>query len=106
MFGFALNTVSFQKERAMIGADSQDSTSPANPSATNFWRAAAPVAMLVFISPVLTELLAGIVTISRLWLLIPEMAVYGGAALMIREVTRRQGRGWGTILLLGVAFAV
>jgi hypothetical protein len=46
------------------------------------------------------------VTISRLWLLIPEMAVYGGAALLIREVTRRQGRGWGTILLLGVAFAV
>ena len=34
------------------------------------------------------------------------MAVYGGAALMIREVARRQGRGWGMILLLGVAFAV
>ncbi|HEY7021389.1 MAG TPA: hypothetical protein VH349_09755 [Ktedonobacterales bacterium] len=90
----------------MIDADSQHSTSPANPSATNFWRAAAPVAVLIVLSPVLTELLAGIVTISRLWLLIPEMAVYGGAALMIREVTRRQGRGWGTILLLGVAFAV
>jgi hypothetical protein len=34
------------------------------------------------------------------------MAVYGGAALLIREVVRRQGRGWGTILLLGIAFAV
>ena len=84
----------------------QQSTFPTTQSATNFWRAAAPVAALVFLSPVLTELLAGIVPISRLWLLIPEMAVYGGAALMIREVTRRQGRGWGSILLLGVAFAL
>jgi len=75
----------------MIDADSQHSTSPATPSTTSFWRAA-PVAVLIFLSPVLTELLAGIVTISRLWLLIPEMAVYGGAALMIREVARRQGR--------------
>ena len=90
----------------MIDADSQQSTFPTTQSATNFWRAAAPVVALVFLSPVLTELLAGIVPISRLWLLIPEMAVYGGAALMIREVTRRQGRGWGMILLLGVAFAV
>ena len=90
----------------MIDADSQHSTSPATPSTTSFLRAAAPVAILIFLSPVLTELLAGIVTISRLWLLIPELAVYGGAALMIREVARRQGRGWGTILLLGVAFAV
>ena len=90
----------------MIDADSQQSTFPTTQSATNFWRAAAPVVALVFLSPVLTELLAGIVPISRLWLLIPEMAVYGGAALMIREVARRQGRGWGMILLLGVAFAV
>jgi hypothetical protein len=90
----------------MIDANSQQSTSPTSQSTTNFWRAAAPVAALVFLSPVLTELLAGIVSISRLWLLIPEMAVYGGAALLIREVARRQGRGWGTILLLGIAFAV
>ena len=90
----------------MIGAESPQPTSLATPSATNFWRAAAPVATLVFLSPVLTELLAGIVTISRIWLLIPEMGVYGGAALLIREVVRRQGRGWGMILLLGIAYAV
>ena len=34
------------------------------------------------------------------------MAVYGFAALLIREVVRRKGRGWGTILLLGIAFAI
>ena len=55
----------------MIDADSQQSTFPTTQSATNFWRAAAPVVALVFLSPVLTELLAGIVPISRLWLLDP-----------------------------------
>ena len=32
--------------------------------------------------------------------------MYGGAALLIREVTRRTGRGWPTILLLAAAFGV
>ena len=34
------------------------------------------------------------------------MGVYGVAALIIREVTRRRQRGWGTILLLGMAYAL
>ena len=32
--------------------------------------------------------------------------LYGGAALLIRETARRTGRGWPTILLLGLAFGV
>ncbi len=32
--------------------------------------------------------------------------LYGGAALIIREVTRRTGRGWLTIILLAFAFGV
>lgn len=90
----------------MINTESPQLASHAPQPSTNFWRSAVPVATLIFLSPVLTELLAGIVTISRLWLLIPEMGVYGGAALLIREATRRLGRGWGTILLLGVAYAI
>lgn len=70
------------------------------------WRRAAPVAALVFLSPVLAELLMGIVRISNLWLLIPEMGVYGVGALLIRETVRRRRRGWGTILLLGLAFSI
>jgi hypothetical protein len=70
------------------------------------WRAVAPVATLIFLSPVLTELLAGVLRVTTLWLLIPEMAVYGLAAVLIREVARRSQRGWGTILLLGLAFGV
>jgi hypothetical protein len=64
------------------------------------------VAVLVFLSPVLTELLAGIVHITNLWLLVPEMAVYGGAALLVREVVRRRQRGWVSIMLLGIAYAL
>src|SRR5512146_1714253 len=71
-----------------------------------FRESAAPVAALVFLSPVLAELLTGILRLSNLWLLIPEMAVYGSAALIIREVVRRLRGGWGTMLVLGLAYAV
>jgi len=65
-----------------------------------------PIVTLIFISPILAELLMGIVHLSNLWLLIPEMSVYGTAALLVREVTRRKRRSWGTMLLLGIAFAI
>ncbi len=32
--------------------------------------------------------------------------MYGGAAVLIREVTRRTGRGWPTVLLLAAAFGI
>lgn len=65
-----------------------------------------PIAVLIFIPPVLTEVLMGSVTLSRLWLLIPMASVYGTAALLIREVTRRRAGGRGMLLSLGLAFAV
>jgi hypothetical protein len=46
---------------------------------------------------------AGAVRLPLLFVLAP---VYGGAALLIREVTRRAGRGWPTILLLALAFGL
>jgi hypothetical protein len=70
------------------------------------WKNLAPIAVLIFLSPVIAELLTGTVHLTNLWLLLPEMGVYGFAALMIREVVRRKGSGWGTILLLGIAFAI
>ncbi|HEU4999610.1 MAG TPA: hypothetical protein VFT68_11755 [Lapillicoccus sp.] len=38
--------------------------------------------------------------------LVLYVAYYGSAAVVIREVTRRAGRGWPTILLLAFAFGV
>jgi len=51
-------------------------------------------------------LLMGALHVTNLWLLVPEMGVYGCGALIIREVTRRLRRGWGTMLLLGFAFSI
>jgi hypothetical protein len=70
------------------------------------WPSAAPILVLVVLSPVLAELLMGATRLTNLWLLVPEMGVYGVGALIIREVVRRRRRGWGMILLLGIAFAV
>jgi hypothetical protein len=76
------------------------------PAAGIRWQSVGPIVVLIFLSPVLTELLMGTVHLSNLWLLVPEMSVYGTAALLVREVTRRGRRGWGTLLLLGIAFAI
>jgi len=70
------------------------------------WQTVGPITTLIVLSPVLTELLMGKMHLSNLWLLIPEMSVYGTAALLIREMTRRLRRNWGTMLVLGLAFAI
>ena len=44
--------------------------------------------------------------IRRLPTLLILVLLYGCGALLIREVTRRTGRGWPTILLLGAAYGV
>ncbi len=44
---------------------------------TSRWRALAPVVVLVFLAPVLAELVMGVISISKLWLLVPETGVYG-----------------------------
>src|SRR5947208_7121456 len=86
--------------------DHPDSTRVIPLPVTTKWRTTAPLVVLIFLSPVLTEVLAGIVRVTTLWLLVPEMAVYGLAAVLIREVVRRMHRGWGTILVLGIAYAL
>ena len=61
---------------------------------------------LFFLAPLVAEYLLGdfpATFLSPLLLLVP---LYGGGALLIRELTRRSGRGWPTILLLGVAYAI
>jgi hypothetical protein len=74
------------------------------------WRIA-PALGLFFLAPLTAEYLTGydsstgdIATLlAGLTVLAP---LYGGAAVVIREVTRRSGRGWPSILLLGLAFGV
>jgi hypothetical protein len=70
------------------------------------FRRIAPVVALVFLAPWVGEYLLGNVSAREL-VALPFLApLYGGGALLIREVTRRTGRGWPTILLLGLAYGV
>jgi hypothetical protein len=65
-----------------------------------------PILTLLFSSAVIVEVLFGSTHLTIITALIPEIGFYGGAALIIRYVARREGLGWLSILTLGVAFAV
>ena len=65
---------------------------------------AAPAAALLVVSPIIVEVLFGATHMSMLYLLIPQLCIYGGAALIIRTLARQ--RGWKAILFLGIAFAI
>lgn len=69
-------------------------------------RRIAPALGLLFLAPWIGEFLLGNVP-AGLFIALPFLVpLYGGGALLIREVTRRTGRGWPTILLLGMAYGV
>ena len=65
-----------------------------------------PALGLVFAAPLVAEYLLGNLPIKLLPALIVLAPMYGGGALLIREVVRRTGRGWPSILLLGMAYAI
>ncbi len=62
--------------------------------------------VIVIAAPVIAELLYGTISITKPVVLLIALPMYGGGALLIREVVRRSGRGWASILLLGAAFGV
>jgi hypothetical protein len=65
-----------------------------------------PALGLVFVAPLVAEFLLGNLPIKLLPALIVLAPMYGGGALLIREVVRRTGRGWPSILVLGMAYAI
>ena len=71
-----------------------------------FWGRIAPALLLVVLAPVVAEFLLGDFSVRQLYLLLILLPLYGGGALLIREVTRRAGRGWPTIILLGAAYGI
>ncbi len=67
----------------------------------------APVAIILVAAPWFAEMSWGGYPFTDVPLILLFLApMYGGAALLIREVARRTGRGWPTILLLAAAFGV
>jgi hypothetical protein len=65
-----------------------------------------PALILLVLTPVLAEYMLGDVEATFLQPLVLLLPMYGGGALFIREITRRTGRGWPTILLLGLAYGL
>lgn len=65
-----------------------------------------PALALLFTAPLVAEFLLGNLPIKMLPALVVLAPMYGGGALLIRECVRRTGRGWPSILLLGMAYAL
>jgi len=72
-----------------------------------------PALVLFFLAPLVGEVLAGSTPLDLLGspatflvVFLLEALVYGGGAILIREIARRANRGWPTILGLGLAYGV
>jgi hypothetical protein len=69
-------------------------------------RRIAPAAALFLLAPLVAEFLLGDLPLTYLAALVILAPMYGGGALLIRELTRRTGRGWPTMLILALAYGV
>lgn len=65
-----------------------------------------PAVGLFFLAPLVGEFLLGDIPVTELASVILLAPMYGGAALLIREVCRRRGWGWPGIVLLAAAYGV
>ncbi|HSS96421.1 MAG TPA: hypothetical protein VLK33_05310, partial [Terriglobales bacterium] len=70
------------------------------------WQRLAPIFSLIFLAPFVAEVLSGATRLSFIFVLIPEMMVWGCGALLIRDIVRRWQGGWTSMLCLGLALAV
>jgi len=61
---------------------------------------------LFLLAPLVAEFLLGNLPITALYALVLLAPLYGGGALLIREVVRRRGLGWPSILVLALAYGV
>ncbi|GAA0951502.1 hypothetical protein GCM10009560_72280 [Nonomuraea longicatena] len=65
-----------------------------------------PALGLLVLAPLVGEYLLGNIAIDALPMIVGLIPLYGGGALLIREVARRWRLGWPGIVLLGLAYAV
>ncbi|MFI7689727.1 hypothetical protein ACIBQ6_11680 [Nonomuraea sp. NPDC049655] len=62
--------------------------------------------VLAGLTPVVAELTLGNPPLRQAWLLLVWTPIYGAGTVLIRELVRRAGRGWGSVLLLGAAYGI
>jgi hypothetical protein len=106
IFGSIACTVQWIGEKRAKGVDGDSTVSTSSRFPSKLQRLA-PALSLLLLAPWVGEYLLGSSPIQNVFaglvLLVP---MYGGGALLIREVTRRTGRGWPTILFLAAAYGV
>lgn len=84
-----------------------ENTNPNAPNATrNLTRYRASIWTLLIVAPVIAEVLAGSTRLSFLFVLVPEIMVWGGGALLARELVRRWHAGGTSLLCLGLALSI
>jgi len=71
-----------------------------------FFGRIAPALTLAFMAPMLAELLPGATRFSAIFVFPIEMMVWGGGAVMIRELVRRNNLGWANMLALALCLAI
>jgi hypothetical protein len=70
------------------------------------WQRLLPIFALIFLAPFIAEVSSGATRLSFIFVLIPEMMVWGCGALLIREFVRRWHAGWTSMFLLGLGLSV
>ena len=70
------------------------------------FRRMAPAFTLMVLAPLLAEVLPGATRFSAIQVFPVEMTIWGGGAVMIRELVRGRGLGWANMLALALALAV
>jgi len=69
-------------------------------------RRVAPALGLYFLAPLISEFLLGDFPITKLGIILILAPVYGGGALLIREIVRRTGGGWPRMIVLALAYGI
>jgi hypothetical protein len=74
----------------------------ANPPKKSVW----PAVGLFFLAPLIAEFLLGDLPIKMLPVIVVIAPMYGGGALLIRELVHRGHRGWPSIVVLALAYGI
>ncbi len=69
-------------------------------------RGTGPAFALALLAPIVAEVLSGATRISYIFVLVPEIMVWGCGALIIREIVRRRHLPWTSMLLMGLGLSI
>ncbi|HEX4414962.1 MAG TPA: hypothetical protein VH107_15105 [Lacipirellulaceae bacterium] len=76
------------------------------PVKESLFRRILPGISLMFAAPMIAEVLPGATRMSSVFVFPLEFVIWGGGALVVRALARRQQLGWANLLLLAVALSL